>query len=106
MMIGIICFSVLIIIIASLSRKRIKPTGNKRIVEVETDSGKKTYRCEQEVEDGKWHTMTKTISVGPYGESYSYIDAIFNSKDEALRFIGQHPDQIVKSEKVIKENEL
>lgn len=52
------------------------------------ESGRKKYRCEEKIGKDLWMVMN---------DGY----AIFNNKDSALRFLGKHPDQIIKSEKVL-----
>ncbi|MDE6284831.1 MAG: hypothetical protein K2M17_03720 [Bacilli bacterium] len=99
-MMGIICLTLLIFIIISLSRRATPTTGNKRIVEITTEKGRKRYRCEEEFEDGNW----EILQIGHISKEgiVSHDAAIFDSKDEALRFIGQLTEQIVTSKKIVE----
>lgn len=74
-----------------------KPT-DKRIIEVTYESGKVRYRCEKKTLTG-WETMNEER----YTEYGSIVcEAIFDDLDDALRYIGKHPDSIIKSEKKVE----
>lgn len=78
---------------------KVQHTNNKRIIEVTKLSGNKEYRCEYQTSDLKWHTM-KIFKGVDYYEWYE--PAVFDNKDDALKFINKHPDQIIKEEVIIE----
>ena len=78
-----------------------KVTGNKRIVEIIKEDGSTFYRCEKETSKGHWIPIKRYISYGfDYGEYLEEV--IYNNIDDALKYIGKHPSQITKLERIIE----
>lgn len=74
-----------------------EPT-NKRVVEITYESGKVEYQCEEKVLFG-WREIESMVFEG---NGIRIKKAIFPTKEEALKYIGKHLDQIIKSEKEVE----
>lgn len=70
------------------------------MVEITMESGLVEYICEKQGIFGDWKVMKRDLWIGP---CIIEVGAIFSSKDDALRYIRKHPDQIIKSKEVIAE---
>lgn len=69
-----------------------------RIVEITKADGSKQYRCERTgfFFRNHWRVMGDGIMD-------VWLDAVFDTIEEALRFLGIHNSQIIRTEKVIWE---
>ena len=69
-----------------------------RIVEITKANGSKQYRCERMgfFFRNHWRVMG-------YGIMGDELDAVFDTLEEAQRFLGIHNSQIIRTEKVIWE---